>query len=428
MGSLSDFQKQFDYISELKSSLNAEKPKIFCIGMQNAGKSSLLNALIDDFENKTFSVSDIRETANTKEIQYKNIIYVDTPGIGHSQKDNNTVFDSIINSDMNLFVHNTEGELLEEEVSFLKKIQNGWKNSKEFIDKTIFIISRADLVEPKEIDRLKNRVFVQIEEIFGAKPKIISTSSNDYIQGKTEDELELVKISNILELREYIYENKKDIQKNRKYKINSMIKQLIKEINIGLRDFDSEIYNLYNEINTKQKNLFEEKIKIEINIENTFNRLQNKNTFDIEYREHELNHYKKSIKTIQENWNIYSFKAVDEFNAEQISEYKKKISEINYEIEKQLAKNNEIEKNNNIILKEIETLKTEAISLFKEKYNETIKFDITYSINKDYKSLDKAKINLSLDSIKELENKLINLKRHRKKLFELKLLTRNLYI
>lgn len=300
MGSLSDFQKQFDYISELKSSLNAEKPKIFCIGMQNAGKSSLLNALIDDFENKTFSVSDIRETANTKEIQYKNIIYVDTPGIGHSQKDNNTVYDSIINSDMNLFVHNTEGELLEEEVSFLKKIQNGWKNSKEFINKTIFIISRADLVEPKEIDRLKNRVFIQIEEIFGAKPKIISTSSNDYIQGKTEDELELVKISNILELREYIYENKKDIQKNREHKINSMIKQLIKEINIGLRDFDSEIYNLYNEINTKQKNLFEEKTKIEINIKNTYNRLQNKNTFDIEYREHELNHYKKSIKTIQE--------------------------------------------------------------------------------------------------------------------------------
>lgn len=180
-------------------------------------------------------------------------------------------------------------------------------------------------------------------------------------------------------------------------------------------------------------------------------------------------------------WNIDYFKKEREEDARQISEYKKKISEINYEIEKQLAKNNEIEKNNNIILKEIETLKTEAISLFKEKYNETIKFDIshndfgsdydiaifqdkykyklqtveeydqesqilieeflykinrnnsfksdiTYSINKDYKSLAKAKINLSLDSIKELENKLINLKRHRKKLFELKLLTRNLYI
>lgn len=109
MSSLSDLQKQFDYISQLKNSLNTEKPKIFCIGMQNAGKSSLLNALIDDFENKTFSVSDIRETATTKEVPYKNIIYVDTPGIGHSQKDDNTVYDSIINSDMNLFVHNTEG-------------------------------------------------------------------------------------------------------------------------------------------------------------------------------------------------------------------------------------------------------------------------------------------------------------------------------
>lgn len=109
-------------------------------------------------------------------------------------------------------------------------------------------------------------------------------------------------------------------------------------------------------------------------------------------------------------------------DARQISEYKKKISEINYEIEKQLAKNNEIKKNNNIILKEIETLKTEAISLFKEKYNETIKFDIFY------KDLYKAKITLSLNPIKDLENKLIELKSHRKKLFELKLLTRSLYI
>ena len=116
------------------------------------------------------------------------------------------------------------------------------------------------------------------------------------------------------------------------------------------------------------------------------------------------------------------FKEEREEDARQISEYKKKISEINYEIEKQLAKNNEIEKNNNIILKEIETLKTEAISLFKEKYNETIKFDIFY------KDLYKAKITLSLNPIKDLENKLIELKSHRKKLFELKLLTRSLYI
>lgn len=273
MGSLSDFQKQFDYISELKSSLNAEKPKIFCIGMQNAGKSSLLNALIDDFENKTFSVSDIRETANTKEIQYKNIIYVDTPGIGHSQKDNNTVYDSIINSDMNLFVHNTEGELLEEEVSFLKKIQNGWKNSKEFIDKTIFIISRADLVEPKEIDRLKNRVFIQIEEIFGAKPKIISTSSNDYIQGKTEDELELVKISNIVNLKQDIEKKNLDFKKNRKYKINSLIDKTLAEIENKLLSNNEKIDELENKIKLDKNSIDESLNQTQSTIDNILTRL-----------------------------------------------------------------------------------------------------------------------------------------------------------
>lgn len=273
MGSLSDFQKQFGYISELKSSLNAEKPKIFCIGMQNAGKSSLLNALIDDFENKTFSVSDIRETATTKEVPYKNIIYVDTPGIGYSQKDDNTVYDSIINSDMNLFVHNTEGELLEEEVSFLKKIQNGWKNSKEFIDKTIFIISRADLVEPKEIDRLKNRVFIQIEEIFGAKPKIISTSSNDYIQGKTEDELELVKISNIVNLKQDIEKKNLDFKKNRKYKINSLIDKTLAEIENKLLLNNEKIDELENKIKLDKNSIDESLNQTQSTIDNILTRL-----------------------------------------------------------------------------------------------------------------------------------------------------------
>ncbi len=273
MSSLSDLQKQFDYISQLKNSLNTEKPKIFCIGMQNAGKSSLLNALIDDFENKTFSVSDIRETATTKEVPYKNIIYVDTPGIGHSQKDDNTVYDSIINSDMNLFVHNTEGELLEEEVSFLKKIQNGWKNSKEFIDKTIFIISRADLVEPKEIDRLKNRVFIQIEEIFGAKPKIISTSSNDYIQGKTEDELELVKISNIVNLKQDIEKKNLDFKKNRKYKINSLIDKTLAEIENKLLLNNEKIDELENKIKLDKNSIDESLNQTQSTIDNILTRL-----------------------------------------------------------------------------------------------------------------------------------------------------------
>ena len=273
MSSLSDLQKQFDYISQLKNSLNTEKPKIFCIGMQNAGKSSLLNALIDDFENKTFSVSDIRETASTKEVPYKNIIYVDTPGIGHSQKDDNTVYDSIINSDMNLFVHNTEGELLEEEVSFLKKIQNGWKNSKEFIDKTIFIISRADLVEPKEIDRLKKRVFIQIEEIFGAKPKIISTSSNDYIQGKTEDELELVKISNIVNLKQDIEKKNLDFKKNRKYKINSLIDKTLAEIENKLLLNNEKIDELENKIKLDKNSIDESLNQTQSTIDNILTRL-----------------------------------------------------------------------------------------------------------------------------------------------------------
>ena len=119
-------------------------------------------------------------------------------------------------------------------------------------------------------------------------------------------------------------------------------------------------------------------------------------------------------------------------DARKINEYRNRISEINFEIDRQLAKNKEIEKNNDIVLKEIDNLCEEAILLFKEKYNETIKIDNLcedlYEIDNLCEDLYKPKITLSLNPIKDLENKLIELKSHRKKLFELKLLTRSLYI
>lgn len=163
--------------------------------------------------------------------------------------------------------------MLEEEVSFLKKIQNGWKNSKEFIDKTIFIISRADLVEPKEIDRLKNRVFIQIEEIFGAKPKIISTSSNDYIQGKTEDELELVKISNIVNLKQDIEKKNLDFKKNRKYKINSLIDKTLAEIENKLLLNNEKIDELENKIKLDKNSIDESLNQTQSTIDNILTRL-----------------------------------------------------------------------------------------------------------------------------------------------------------
>lgn len=46
-----------DRLNRVKSSLNNKNVSFVCLGLYNHGKSSLLNALIDDYNDETFKVN-----------------------------------------------------------------------------------------------------------------------------------------------------------------------------------------------------------------------------------------------------------------------------------------------------------------------------------------------------------------------------------
>lgn len=48
---------------------------VTCVGLYNQGKSQLLNALVSDCNNSTFSVSARRETVITKKVKCGDIVY-----------------------------------------------------------------------------------------------------------------------------------------------------------------------------------------------------------------------------------------------------------------------------------------------------------------------------------------------------------------
>ena len=243
--------------------------------MQNAGKSTLLDALIGDYDKKIFPVSDIRETSTVKEFEYNGILYVDTPGLGYDEKDDKVVYDFIINSDINLFVHNTEGELIKTEVDFLKKIQENWENVEDFINKTIFVISRKDYVEVSDLKRLEERISKQIEDIFNIGAKIVSVSSKDYIEGKQEDEEELIHSSNIYLLEKEIKKIDLDLDA-RKYKLKFEMDKLIKEIDFVVENNNKKISELDYKISNKKSSMDKDKEIAEDTIKNILNRLEEK--------------------------------------------------------------------------------------------------------------------------------------------------------
>ncbi len=275
MSSMYALEEKYKEILLLKEIFENNIPKISCIGMQNAGKSTLLDALIGDYDKKIFPVSDIRETSTVKEFEYNGILYVDTPGLGYDEKDDKVVYDFIINSDINLFVHNTEGELIKTEVDFLKKIQENWENVEDFINKTIFVISRKDYVEVSDLKRLEERISKQIEDIFNIGAKIVSVSSKDYIEGKQEDEEELIESSNIYLLEKEIKKIDLDLDA-RKYKLKFEMDKLIKEIDFVVENNNKKISELDYKISNKKSSMDKDKEIAEDTIKNILNRLEEK--------------------------------------------------------------------------------------------------------------------------------------------------------
>ena len=55
--------EEIEEIGKLSQNASDQEIRVTCIGLYNGGKSSLLNVLIGDFEEITFKVADVRETA-----------------------------------------------------------------------------------------------------------------------------------------------------------------------------------------------------------------------------------------------------------------------------------------------------------------------------------------------------------------------------
>jgi len=250
-----------------------------CVGLYNHGKSTLLNILIKDFDFITFKTADARETTHNKSIIYNDIKYVDTPGLNAKKEDDKKVMEAIQNSDITLFVHTiTTGELNKKEVEFLEKIQEHWSNPQEFIDRTIFVLSRIDNIEDcEDIEKTSNKMKEQIQDIFGCNCLIAPVSAIDYKDGMIENENELVKESNIKELENLIdilsKQSKEAIFKTKQKRVEEKFNELVIKLNQKIEKNKAKISALKKE-QKKIDEAFKRDIrKIESTLKSMYSRL-----------------------------------------------------------------------------------------------------------------------------------------------------------
>ncbi len=269
-------KRDLKVINDLKSSIEDDEIVVTCMGLYNHGKSSLLNALIKDFKQATFKTADVRKTTRSKKVKYKNLIYRDTPGLNAQKNDDKRVMDAVKQSDINIFVHNVNtGEFVAKEMEFFHRIKKYWDNPIEFIERTIFVLSRID--EANSMDDIENtalKIQQQIQEVFSINIQVIPLSSKDYIDGMVEDEKELVEESMVPVLEKTIIrlsDNlKESIQQTKQNRLLNHYDNLIKNLKGRLEEQKLELSKLTKE-QKKIANAFQKDIgKIETTLQQKY--------------------------------------------------------------------------------------------------------------------------------------------------------------
>lgn len=240
-------------ISDLKQAIEEDDLVVTCMGLYNHGKSSLLNALVKDFEGATFKTADVRETSTNKQVEYKGLTFVDTPGLNAQKNDDKRVMDAVKSSDINIFVHNVNtGEFVASEVDFFHRVKKHWDDPETFIGRTIFVLSRID--EANHDEDVKNtalKMKQQLKSIFGVDGYIVPISSKDYVDGMLEKEDELVEMSNIAMLEDRLAQLQRElveqVRKTKKDRLSRHYDSVIQKLNGQLQKDKLELSQLQGE-------------------------------------------------------------------------------------------------------------------------------------------------------------------------------------
>lgn len=182
--------------------LNDFNPKIMIYGIYNAGKSTIMNALMG--ENKA-RMSDIPTTYSIDEYKWNEYTIYDTPGINAPKKDEEVSKAQLEKSDVIIFVMDTEGAF------------NLGKNYRELLDivkkgKRLLIVlnnkSGYDLSEEEgrdEIEKIKNEIYNAFAELYNQiypsdrtspeeltkKFKIIVVDAKTALEARTDKNLDI---------------------------------------------------------------------------------------------------------------------------------------------------------------------------------------------------------------------------------------------
>ncbi|MEG2893052.1 MAG: GTPase [Clostridium sp.] len=256
-----EIDSKLTLLKELNNkSLQESKVHIACLGTYNAGKSSLLNSII---EKSIFKTDCVPTTYDVDVFETDKAIYLDTPGLNANTEDNDTAFSGIKNSDIILFVCNIQnGGLTISESNFLKKIQD-YINSDNPLDNIVFLLSNKHSVCSSDIDKIKNKFLDDIFQSLGDTPsEIFIYDAITYQNGINENQTVLIEESGMNSIKSTlsnIIENKySTLEPDRIVQVESCRNSLQEYVDILI----DKINPIINKTNLEIKHITQTKSKL----------------------------------------------------------------------------------------------------------------------------------------------------------------------
>lgn len=185
---------------ELAKQAESGLPRVAVCGLLKAGKSSLLNNLIHDTNNETFSVGATRETVKNKELEYNGLIFIDTPGMEANKDDTEEAWKAYTTSDLLLFVHLAELPLTKQEIEILQNIQ---ADRQDLNKRAIMVLAQADQAG-ENIHALKQVISEQLENALSFDFPIFPISNTIHQKGFIKGKEKLQELSGINDLNAYL--------------------------------------------------------------------------------------------------------------------------------------------------------------------------------------------------------------------------------
>lgn len=206
-------------------------PVLTVIGLYNAGKSTLLNALTEHLEVEMFKTARVRETRNLKSICHDKVVYQDTPGLDAEQQDDKAALKAIASSDLLLLCHSVSlGELDQPTLDYLQQIQQ--QSGLPLSDRLICVLTKAE--DESKVESAKAIVTQQLKQLMGESPDVFCVSSNNYKRGVTELKPLLRRSSGIPQLKIHLQrvldQHRQQLQQSRLQQRQRLAQQLMAQV------------------------------------------------------------------------------------------------------------------------------------------------------------------------------------------------------